>query len=112
MKKDKRLVYLELTKEIEWNLCPVCRYNIFRGSVCCDGYQECHHPLEVITDMMDDSGLEPGGDCWGFRNKYPLSDIADLVGIILSHNLDSEKILFYGEKRIDKVEGVIGVKGK
>jgi len=87
MKKEQREVYLSLTKVSPgWQLCSFCKYGWGCGSFCSgEGEIECHHPL---TDYYGFSGcdreLEPGEDCWGFRPNYPVEEIADIVGIMLS----------------------------
>ena len=106
MKKDKRTVYLELTSEIGWNLCPFCLHNKSEGSLC-DSWQECHHPLDRVAEL-NEMGLESGEDCWGFRSEYPLSDIADMVGIVLSQRFDPEKTFFYADSTGKYIEQVIG----
>ena len=93
MKKADREIYLALTDEINWGLCGFCRYAQTEGSVCCDGYFECVHPLEVIADQShyEALGAFPGNDCWGFKPKLNVRDTADVVGIILAENFDPEK---------------------
>lgn len=101
MKKHQRHVYLELTKEIEWNLCAFCKYAEF--SSLCDGDVNCKHDFWEISDQ---DYIYPGQDCWGFRPDMPISDIADIVGIIISHNWDPERTSFSRDKEIIEVYGV------
>ena len=79
MKKDKRLVYLELAFEACGTICNWCKYKT--GS--CN--QECAHPLGEELPWDYSYGIEPGDDCWAFRPDMPVADIADIVGIIIAN---------------------------
>lgn len=80
MKKEQREVYRVVVAEIDADICIFCRFAESLG--CCDG-MECRHPLEVVCEMQE-SVCCIGKDCWAFRPKMPISDIADIVGIVLS----------------------------
>ena len=105
MKREKREVYLKLAAEIDWTLCGFCKYSESLG--CGDG-MECHHPIERISE--DAPGFYPNEDCWAYRPNLPVSDIADIVGIILSNGWrtayyleypDTGRIEVYGSSRRD-----------
>lgn len=74
---EQRMTYLVLTDEVFTCLCSFCNY--YQGTYCDSA--ECTHPL---IDRLNDDGMEPGTDCWGFRPALSLSDTADIVGIILN----------------------------
>ena len=101
MKKEKRQVYVELTKlrlpplnePIAWTnvawasgftcLCLFCKYALWRGADCESFYPECRHPLNVKerTFYFEEApGWIPGQDCWGFQSAYPLEVVADYIG--------------------------------
>ena len=82
MKAEQRAIYFELTNEIGFELCAFCRHSATYGSACDCIETECHHPIENVPGH--DEYLAPGDDCWGFRPKYTVSFIADLVGVVLS----------------------------
>ena len=103
MKKEQRLVFLELTSEVDTLLCSFCKYS--RGSGCCS--PECGHPLVDIAGRFpgNDYGLEPGDDCWGFRNVVNVSDCADAVGIILTNGWDQWVWYLSQDKKRIEVSG-------
>lgn len=84
MKKAEREVYRILTKEVGACLCTFCKYSRFSG-MCDDAEIECQHPLvdKTIYTPFEETTW-PGEDCWGFRPNHPVSEIADVVGIILA----------------------------
>lgn len=84
MKAAKREVYPVLWGLIGGVICTSCRYGNSCGS-CGECYYECGHPLDDKMDFMDDGGPTPGDDCWGFRPSMKVSDIADIVGIVLEN---------------------------
>ena len=85
MKKDKREIYLILTAEVDAGLGGFCKYHHCWGSACDGGYAECEHPLQYRVPHYDDSECEcPNTDCWGFRPRFKVSDVADIVGIVLA----------------------------
>ncbi len=106
MKKQQREIYQVLADEIDWCLCSFCKYAKFDGSPCYDDAGlDCTHPLGEIWDDQRLVG-EPGLDCWGFRPNLPLSDIADIVGLILSQGFDPEKTMYSFDKEGIEVEGI------
>lgn len=95
MKRDQRLPYVELANEICWTLCSFCRYADWQGCGCDDGWMECKHPVPAISDPVGNGpGPEPGDDCWGFRAALNVSDMADVVGLVL-YRFDSERSNWY-----------------
>jgi len=83
VKKEQRLVFRELSSEVETTLCSFCKYSISQG--CKDG-MECKHPLVDRTcNFPGEEELCPGDDCWGYRPVVKVSDVADIVGIILAN---------------------------
>lgn len=78
MKYEKRLVYVELAGEIDAELCSFCKYGRSMG---CDVGTECEHSLGEKVRVTDDMQT----DCWAFRPDMDISDIADIVGIILAN---------------------------
>ena len=89
MKKEQRLVYLELSDEAHTTLCAFCK---FSGGGDCESWDGCNHPLnkedyKTLSNHGNywDSDPEPGEDCWGFRPKYPVDIVADIVGIVLAY---------------------------
>ena len=95
MKGDKRRVYLELVGEISWTLCSFCRYATWEGSCCDDSWCTCEHPIEAVSEKLDWIG--PTTDCWGFRPTVNVSDMADIVGLML-YRFDSERTLWHRER--------------
>lgn len=92
MKRESRAVYLELGNEIDAELCSFCKYHDSKR--CCSG--TCSIPLPVpkwATDMY------PGDDCWGFRPVMPVSDMADIVGLVLANGWVAWRYSF-GEKQL------------
>lgn len=85
MKKEQRLVYLELTDIMGASLCTVCKYSRWINEDCYGGYSECQHPIEGLSwEHIHEEMLEPGGDCYGFRPNMKVRLAADLVGAVLS----------------------------
>ena len=83
MQKKDRQPYIELTSQVDWQLCSFCKFNqcmSYGDSPCDCGEPDCCHPLGYRLEH--DS--EPGEDCWGFRPDHDISFCADIVGIILS----------------------------
>lgn len=98
MQKAKREVYRILSAEIDWTLCSFCRYSHFEGSPCYeDATLECEHPLEAVTGLWDFDSPSPMEDCWGFSPNISKSDLADIVGMVLSQGWDSEKTVWWKE---------------
>jgi hypothetical protein len=89
MKSTQREVFIEVACEIDGSLCSFCKYAEWSGS-CCDNECECGHPIaeKVIQHTRYETSFEmttcPGEDCWGFKPAYPISDVADIVGLVLS----------------------------
>lgn len=98
MKKQNREVFLALAGTIDWSLCGFCRYLNSCGNSICDGGDDsyCEHPIEAISDRDGCDG--PGDDCWGFNPVLGVAALADLVGTILSEDLDPEKTQYYKSK--------------
>ena len=61
-------------------LCSWCKFSRWSGD-CEDGYMECEHPLDVISENSED--VSEGRDCWGFRPNVAPEDAADIVGMWL-----------------------------
>lgn len=100
MKKDQRLVYLELTNEINCQICTFCKYAEYESEGCCEGYSVCTHTLRerVIKFGSYDEEPEPGEDCFLFRPDLSASMVADIVGAILSQGFnDGWGIRFYSK---------------
>ena len=99
MKKEQRLVFLELSSEVESSLCSFCKYH--EAAFYSAG--KCKHPLADRTRLfpISDDPLEPGDDCWGFRNAMNASDCADIVGIILANGWEEWMYCLYPDKRIE-----------
>ncbi len=89
MKKEARLVYLELSSEIKGTLCTFCHYSSWQGDGCSEGYNECHHPIEALSwENTNEDTLEPGSDCYGFRPNLPIHLVTEIAGAILSQGFD------------------------
>jgi hypothetical protein len=87
MKREQRDVYLNLTRELDGGcLCSFCKYALWSGG-CDDAEVECNHSIESVWE--DKEFPYPGMDCWGFRPKYSLPVIADIVGIIIGNHWES-----------------------
>lgn len=99
MKRAQRAVYLELTKEIDWQLCSFC---IFAESNGCGAGLECTHPLLERLPVAD-CELYPGEDCWGFRPSLSVSLVADIIGIILEQGW--EEASWWEDEGVLKVAG-------
>ena len=81
MKKEKRLVYIELASEIEADLCCFCKYGKSMG---CECGTECTHPIDRQRQILRrDDDIQ--SDCWGFRPEMEVSLMADICGIILAN---------------------------
>jgi len=98
MKREQRQIYLELGDIIGGGLDSFCKYAVHcsNGSICDEGetwLDECKHPLKYKfgfdSGFFDDTCECPMTDCWGFKPKYTVSDIADIVGIILANDWGS-----------------------
>jgi hypothetical protein len=91
MNKEQREVYQVLTAEAGACLCTFCKYSKFTGSSCNEDAEcECKHPLTDKTFYVRfDETCYPGEDCWGFRPNHPLSEIADVIGIVLSEGFEN-----------------------
>ncbi len=86
MKKEQREVYVALASEVDYNLCSFCKYSKCESgySPCDVGEPYCVHSLEERFEHSYGSyGIEPGGDCWGFRPSHSVDFCADIVGVIL-----------------------------
>jgi hypothetical protein len=105
MKKAQREVFITLAAEIDWEICAFCRHHYCEGYPCEDGWSECRHPLEVVQDMTA-YGIAPTDDCWGFAPMVTVSDMADIVGLILSR-FDPAQTQWWKEK-----DGAIIVQGR
>jgi len=121
MKKEERVVYLELSNEIGCQLCIFCKHPSWEEDGCCEGYPVCEHPLQAIVDREEDSPLEPGSDCWGFYPSLPLQVCVDIVGAIISQDYwewevrlySKTAVTVYGRSGNDKTSKVrIGHNGK
>jgi hypothetical protein len=86
LKREQREIYWELADEICSPVCCFCKYAEFSGP-CEDGDIECKHPIRKVRDWESDRAMQLG-DCWAYRPHYKLADIADIVGIIISHSWD------------------------
>ena len=75
MKREARAVYLELANEVNASLCTFC--NCHRPPSC-GGEGYCNHPFVPANERY------PGHDCWGFRPKVKVPDMADIAGIVLA----------------------------
>ena len=101
MKAAQREIYKVLAAEIDWHICSFCKWT--DGSFCSGDYG-CYHPLAVISEEADCSAT----DCWGYRPRLKVQDVADIVGIILSEGfnpfdalwqLEDGQIKVYGRKK-------------
>ncbi len=86
--RARRNTYLTLADIINHQLCSFCKFNYsdVGGESPCDcGDPSCHHPLAEQFHHNDYSyGLEPGDDCWGFRQGFDIALAADIVGVCLT----------------------------
>ena len=65
-------------------ICPYCGNKHDDYFEMHDGDNICGQCGEVLP--WDNSyGIEPGDDCWAFRPDMPVSDIADIVGLIIAN---------------------------
>jgi hypothetical protein len=105
-RRGQREAVLALVGEVGWTLCCFCRHAEFVGSACDDGYAECHHPVQVVSEDLAQY-IDPDSDCWGFRlgSGLAVSDVADILGFML-YRFDSEKTTY----RIER-DGSIIVQG-
>jgi len=89
MNKEERLVYIALTEEMKGSLCTFCKYGDWYADGCCEGHNECQHPIEALSsENRNAEELEPGDDCYGFRPNISVSLATDLVGAIISQGFD------------------------
>jgi hypothetical protein len=98
MKKEERLVYLELAKEVNAQLCTFCRYGEGESEGCCEGYCYCVHPIDKLADS--ENMISPGDDCWGFKPDMTVSLLADLVGAIVSQGWEEWAFIRYGPESL------------
>lgn len=82
MKGEEREIYLNLTEEINAQLCSFCQFHEYEDYGCCEGCNECLHPLEILKDHSED--MKPGTDCWGFRPDMSLELLIDIVSAVIS----------------------------
>ena len=82
MKKCQRDIYQKLIDlpSDGFGLCNICRYAVWNGD-CEDADLECHCGIWEVEESADD--VWQGNDCWVFRPRWLLEDIADMVGIFL-----------------------------
>ena len=78
MKAVQREIYSILSGS--YGLCCFCKYGVSMG---CDVGTECKHPLEAARDREMDDQLD---DCWAFRPRYTVPEMADIHGEILIHD--------------------------
>lgn len=113
MKAIERNTFNEVAGEIGGSLCSFCKYANWIGGSCCDSEVECAHPIaeKVIQHTRYETSFEmttcPGEDCWGFRSAYPISEVADIVGLVLSkgftdwsyrYSKSRGRVVVYGRK--------------
>lgn len=107
MKKEQRIPFINLAEIIDWNLCGFCKYSWSDGSPCSeDSMSECRHWLESLAETANSSGKVSGEDCWGFKPVVNLTLVADIVGAMLSANLNPEKTWWWKGDDCIIVEGV------
>jgi len=101
MKKEKRIVYLELANEINAALCTFCSQSRWESDGCCDGYAICEHPLSdrCCWPWFDESP-EPSDDCWGFKPAISVETAADIVGAIISQEYDEWGMMVYTRRSV------------
>jgi hypothetical protein len=97
LKKEQRVIYIELASEIDSNVCIFCRYEQAEGSPCDeDSYVTCEHPLEAVSD--GECFPKKEDDCWGFSPCLNVRDAADIVGFILANNYERGKFQWWKEE--------------
>jgi hypothetical protein len=96
MKKEDRLVYLELCNEINFSLCQICTYVESCGGRD-DGFY-CTHPLldKPNFPAKEEEIVFPGTDCWAFIPSFGLEDFVQVVGMVIEYDL--EEFTFYHNK--------------
>ncbi len=105
MNKTQREIYQVLANEVGFILCGFCKYAVSIGT-CCNGDIDCKHPLIDKTNFENEVNRAMNlGDCWGFRPRYPISFIANIVGIILANDWESA-IWWQDEQGVWKVAGL------
>lgn len=112
MKKREREIYLTLSALIDWPICPFCRYCESDGSSPCsdEGYNTCICPIEAVSRKYEENDMPfVNDDCWGFSPSIRVSDLADLVGIVLANGWDTEKVMWWKTKK-DGIPHVAGMK--
>lgn len=112
MNREHRQPYRDVLALLQGaTLCTFCRFGqgVGWGDSPCQGggWTECQHPIaSVAWELIHEDMLEPGADCWGYRPKFPMAVIADIVGMILgggfiswgfTHFPDTGKIIVGGE---------------
>ncbi len=98
MKKYERQAVIALAEEAQSTICAFCQYG--KGN-CYNGW--CFH---FGASFMPGGPpvMQPGMDCWAFRTRLTVADIADIVGIILQRQWASWEYSFDGDKL--KVAGI------
>jgi hypothetical protein len=85
MTKFDRLIYVELAREVDAEICCFCKYSqslgCGEGSACTHTLDEKYELLRVTDDIQS--------DCWAFRPCMSISLISDIVGIILSKHWEN-----------------------
>jgi len=99
MKKEQRLIYLELSNEIECQLCIFCKYPSWERDGCCEGYPMCEHPLWRVSENIGED-ICPGDDCWGFYPSHPVQTCADIVGAIISQDYQDWAVRPYSKTAV------------
>ena len=101
MKKEERGIFIELASQIDASLCTFCRYGDWYSEGCCEGHNECQHPItELSWENKNEDGLYPGGDCYGFKPSFSVQMVADIVGSVLSQGYRDWGFLIYSKKRV------------
>ncbi len=100
MKKQNREVFLALAGTVGWSLCGFCRYLNSCGNSICEGGDDgetyCENPIEAISGQ-EGYWMDKDDDCWGFNPRFGVA-VADIVGTMLSEDLDPEKTQYYKSK--------------
>lgn len=90
MKKQDRLVYLELAKEINAGICTFCKYAEWESEGCCEGYNVCQQEMAE----------SPSSDCWGFRPNMSIPLICDLVSAVLTQGYEEWAFIRYSPTQL------------
>jgi hypothetical protein len=87
MNKEQRTPFINLAKEINWELCAFCNFALYEDNMKC---------MHSLIKKIADTGIygRAGIDCWGYRPSMKLCMVSRIVKTIIKNHLDPERTYF------------------